>query len=133
MNTNETKPESRIQLPNAPRRKRTGALEIMQEDPILKDMPEELAKYVVAPKGKLEDFWHPGREYGCCEVLFCCYSNTVMHLVEDGYIGLAMHGNQPQLLGPGRHSLYSPTRHFIRRVKLVDHPHIEHGSVHIIS
>lgn len=55
-----------------------------------------------------------------------------MHLVADGDIGLSWFGNEPRILGPGRHYLIEPTHTFVKTINLIRHKHIQHGSVHII-
>jgi regulator of protease activity HflC (stomatin/prohibitin superfamily) len=125
-----------VQLANAPEDKEVE-YDFEATNPILRDIPNEIKKFVQMPQGKLEDYWIKGNSGGAKNCLLssicCCYAMAKMVIVPDGEIGLSWYGNEPHILGSGRHFLWAPSHSFVRSVNLLRQKHIQHGSIHIIS
>jgi len=107
------------------------------DDPLILQLPRELRKYVKRPEehsGKLV-FVERSPSGQCIHqtlsVLCCCWSICRCHLVKEGQIALTQYGDEPQILGPGRHALLSPLNEFISLRDFRDTV-IKHGPLHII-
>ncbi|GAB5354754.1 hypothetical protein AAMO2058_000146500 [Amorphochlora amoebiformis] len=103
-------------------------------DPILQQLPKELRRYLTFPKGN--DKLHIGYETSILDRLCClvCLPYAVcfkMVLIRQGEIGLTWHGDEPMIIGPGRHFLMSCT-HSLHCVKNISDPVIVHGPLNII-
>jgi len=107
------------------------------DDPLIRQLPKELRKYVKRPgehSGKLVFVERsPGGEciHQTLAVLCCCWSICRCHLVKEGQIALTQYGDEPQILGPGRHTLLSPLNEFMG-VRDFRDTVIKHGPLHII-
>ncbi|ETO35130.1 hypothetical protein RFI_01945, partial [Reticulomyxa filosa] len=108
------------------------------EDPLVSQLPKELIKYVEKPGQRKEAIAFVSRPplyegFHCClSALLCCYSWSRMVVVKQGQIALTQFGDEPQLLGPGRHVLLSPWNELLA-VKDETDQIIQHGPNFIIK
>lgn len=107
---------------------------VLKQDPLLNDLPCELLKFAVEPTGTLEEFFTPKSNAVLCLItpLLNFYACCKMHLIQEGDIGLVWYGDEPQIIGPGRHFLLAPTKRFVGMRCLTDDRHIRHGTIHIV-
>jgi len=70
--------------------------------------------------------------HSCLAVVLCCYSVCRTYVVKQGQIGLTQYGDEPQLLGPGRHTLLSPWNEMLA-IKDETEQVIRHGPIFIIK
>lgn len=109
-----------------------------QSQELINQLPDELKLYVQYPEEKEL----PVVKYTTAETvvrpfliglsaLMLGYPLFKTQLVRKGQIGLMWYGDEPYILGPGRHVLLSPTSQFDRLVD-INEPIIEHGSLKII-
>ena len=88
------------------------------DDPLIQQLPVELQKYVKRPQDHQGQLVFVERTpfYSCIHqslaVLCCWWSICRCHLVKQGEIALTQYGDEPQILGPGRHAILSPLNHF---------------------
>src|SRR6185312_15035061 len=105
---------------------------------LIDQLPDELKLYLQYPEEKeLPVVKYSFMEkivraiaIGLSSLLFG-YPVFKMQLVRKGQIGLAWHGDEPYLLGPGRHVLLSPTSQ-LEAIRDINEPFIEHGSLKIV-
>lgn len=109
-----------------------------QDQDLINQLPEELKHYLQYP----DDKELPIVKYTTAETIFRAfliglsslffgYPLFKTYLVKQGQIGLMWYGDEPYILGPGRHTLLSPTSQFAG-LKDINDPVIEHGSLKII-
>eukprot|EP01083_Nonionella_stella_P285210 970831_1 len=107
------------------------------DDPLIQQLPIELQKYVKRPEEHQGQLVFVKRSpvssciHTSLSVLCCCWSMCRCHLVKQGEIALTQYGDEPQILGPGRHVLLSPLNNFLG-VRDFREPVINHGPLHII-
>jgi len=139
LNTDE-KPSEYISMmePAAPQRNsaqiQRKRYDFEETNPILRDLPDELKKFVQTPQGTLEDHWvRASSSVANCWLIGVGKVTGIHCLVPEGEIGLTWHGATPKILSPGRHFLWSPTHQFYGTVNILSRKHIQHGSIHIVS
>ena len=107
------------------------------DDPLIQQLPIELQKYVKRPEEHQGQLVFVERsKFGSCihnslSILCCCWSICRCHLVKQGEIGLTQYGDEPQILGPGRHVILSPVNKWLGTRDFRDSV-INHGPLHII-
>merc|ERR1719397_1055184 len=104
------------------------------ESTLIEQLPKELLQYVVNPEHEISHYFQkPSKKnkwIGACLFPCCCCK---MILVQKGFIAKTWNGDQPLILGQGRHYLLSPTHTFAGRADLKTDRLISHGPIHIIS
>ena len=108
------------------------------EDPIIQQLPSELQKYVIRPEDQQGELVFVNRSptssfiHTTCSIICCCWSIGCCrtHLVKQGEIGLTQFGDEPQILGPGWHSLLSPANTWLG-VRDFRTSTITHGPLHM--
>ena len=102
---------------------------------VLQQIPKELRPYLVKPTPGTE--LPLGRsDLGMANRIACmlCLPYAVcckMALVREGEVGLTWHGQEPELLGPGRHFLASCT-HSLSGIRRLTDSVITHGPINIV-
>jgi len=104
------------------------------ENTLIEQLPKELLQYVVNPEHEISHYFQkPSKRNVCigtCLFPLCCCK---MVLVQKGFIAKTWNGDQPLILGQGRHYLLSPSHTYAGRADLKSDRLISHGPIHIIS
>merc|ERR1719204_698562 len=101
---------------------------------LVSQLPQELQQYVERPEADPDRHYiKPGSMNVCFATLCCCYAWSKMVLVQKGFIALTWYGDEPQVLGQGRHFLMQPTHQFHKLVNLAAQKLIRHGPITIVS
>jgi len=104
------------------------------ENTLIEQLPRELMQYVVNPEHEISHYFRKPTKMntciGTCLFPICCCK---MVLVQKGFIAKTWHGDQPLILGQGRHYLLSPTHTLAGLADLKSERMISHGPIHIIS
>lgn len=109
-----------------------------EDDSLIRQLPKELLQYVVKPESNQFQIEIVNRSflYGTIHTVLatlCCpYSIFRMHVIKQGEIGLTQYGDEPEILGPGRHVLLSPWNSFVGKRKEIDDV-IQHGPINIVK
>eukprot|EP00470_Lotharella_oceanica_P015486 CAMPEP_0170189180 /NCGR_PEP_ID=MMETSP0040_2-20121228/46199_1 /TAXON_ID=641309 /ORGANISM="Lotharella oceanica, Strain CCMP622" /LENGTH=502 /DNA_ID=CAMNT_0010436669 /DNA_START=39 /DNA_END=1547 /DNA_ORIENTATION=- len=103
-------------------------------DGVLSQLPKELTQYLVFPDPKAH--LRISSQASCLDRICCCLCLPYalcckMVLIRQGQIGLTWHGDEPRIIGPGRHYLMSPT-HSLFAIRDISDPVIIHGPIKII-
>eukprot|EP01084_Bolivina_argentea_P159080 277075_1 len=119
----------------------TVDMDVLLTDPLVTQLPKAMHKYVKTPKehqakvtfvnrGLLYSIFHQLMSIFCC--LCCFYSCCRMTVVRKGEVALTQYGDEPEILGQGRHVLLSPWNKLLAIKRLTD-PIIRHGPIHILK
>jgi len=104
------------------------------ESRLIEQLPAELMQYVVNPEHEISHYFlKPSFRNTCigtCLFPICCCN---MVLVQKGFIAKTWYGDQPLILGQGRHYLLAPTHTLAGLADLKSERMISHGPIHIIS
>lgn len=101
---------------------------------LMSQLPDELKQYINEPSDDVyKHMWHPSTVNMIFATLTAPYAWCKMVLVPKGHIGLSWYGDEPRILGQGRHFLLEPTHRFHRKVELKSNTLIRHGPITIIS
>jgi len=104
------------------------------ENTLIEQLPAELMQYVVNPEHEItHKFQKPSSMNTAIGTflfpIFCCK----MVLVQKGFIAKTWYGDEPIILGQGRHYLLAPTHTLAGIADLKSERMISHGPIHIIS
>jgi len=104
------------------------------ENTLIEQLPAELMQYVVNPEHEITHYFQKpsstNTAIGTCLFPICCCK---MVLVQKGFIAKTWYGDEPIILGQGRHYLLAPTHTLAGIADLKSERMISHGPIHIIS
>jgi len=104
------------------------------ENTLIEQLPAELMQYVVNPEHEITHYFQKPSSMNTAIgtflfPIFCCK----MVLVQKGFIAKTWYGDEPIILGQGRHYLLAPTHTLAGIADLKSERMISHGPIHIIS
>merc|ERR1719419_68217 len=107
---------------------------VNHETTLVEQLPKELQEYVQEPEHEITHYFLKPTPMNTCLgtclfPLVCCK----MVLVQKGFIAKTWNGDEPLILGQGRHYLLSPTHTLAGIADLKSERMICHGPIHIIS
>jgi len=104
------------------------------ENTLIDQLPAELMQYVVNPEHDISHYFHkPSKRNACLGACLFPFCYCKMVLVQKGFIAKTWYGDQPLILGQGRHYLLAPTHTLAGLADLKSERMISHGPIHIIS
>jgi len=112
----------------------SSAPKMDHENTLIEQLPAELMQYVVNPEHEITHYFQKPSSINtaigtCLFPIFCCK----MVLVQKGFIAKTWYGDEPIILGQGRHYLLAPTHTLAGIADLKSERMISHGPIHIIS